>query len=302
MRLGRGEGTVHLLFLSKGKGQVMLSTLDLKSSYEEQGYAVARQLFTADEVALLREHYMRLRAQGPHPGDLVGVDATSEDPLKRYPRMIHMHHWDEISLRWLLDERLNHLLTSLVGQEPYAVQTMLYFKPPQARGQALHQDQFFLKVQPGTCIAAWLALDPCDEANGCMQVVPRSHRWSILCTTKADTTISFTDVTIPLPEGQKARPVLMEAGDVLFFGGSLVHGSFPNTTAHRFRRALIGHYISGDAEHVTAFMRPVLRMDGSIVTLKVSEPGGPCGVWVEKDGQPVIELSGIETNTTFRSE
>ncbi len=302
MRLGRGEGTVHLLFLSKGKGQVMLSTLDLKSSYEEQGYAVARQLFTADEVALLREHYMRLRAQGPHPGDLVGVDATSEDPLKRYPRMIHMHHWDEISLRWLLDERLNHLLTFLVGQEPYAVQTMLYFKPPQARGQALHQDQFFLKVQPGTCIAAWLALDPCDEANGCMQVVPRSHRWSILCTAKADTTISFTDVTVPLPEGQKARPVLMEAGDVLFFGGSLVHGSFPNTTADRFRRALIGHYISGDAEHVTAFMRPVLRMDGSIVTLKVSEPGGPCGVWVEKDGQPVIEMSGIETTTTFRSE
>ncbi len=48
-----GEGTVHLLFLSKGKGKVMLSTLDLKSTYEEQGYAVARQLFTPDEVALL---------------------------------------------------------------------------------------------------------------------------------------------------------------------------------------------------------------------------------------------------------
>jgi len=25
-------------------------------------------------------------------------------------------------------------------------------------------------------------------------------------------------------------------------------------------------------------------------------------VWVEKDGQPLIEMSGIETNTTFRSE
>ena len=93
---------MHLLFLSKGKGHVMLSTLDLKSTYEEQGYAVARQLFTPDEVALLREHYMRLRAQGPHRGDLVGVDTTSEDPLKRYPRMIQMHHWDEVSLRWLL--------------------------------------------------------------------------------------------------------------------------------------------------------------------------------------------------------
>ena len=91
----------------------------------------------------------------------------------------------------------------------------------------------------------------------------------------------------------------MEAGDVLFFGGSLVHGSFPNTTADRFRRALIGHYISGDAEHVTAFLRPVFRMDGTMVTLKVTEPGGPCGVWVDKNGQPVIEMSGIETTPTF---
>ena len=178
----------------------------------------------------------------------------------------------------------------------------MYFKPPGSRGQALHQDQYFLKAHPGTCLAAWLALDPCDEANGCVQVVAGSHRWSILCTTKADTTISFTDVTVPLPEGQKACPVLMEAGDVLFFGGSLVHGSFPNTTADRFRRALIGHYVSGDAEHVTAFLQPVLHLDGTMVTLKVTEPGGPCGVWVEKDGHPVIEMSGIETPPTSQSE
>jgi len=280
----------------------MLSTMDLKSTYEEQGYVVALRLFSLDEVTFLREHYMRIRAQGPYPGDLVGVDATSEDPLKRYPRMIHMHHWDEVSLRCLLDERLNNMLTLLLGQEPYAVQTMLYFKPPQARGQALHQDQFFLKVQPGTCMAAWLALDQCDEANGCLQVVPASHHWPILCTTQADTSLSFTDVTVPLPPEQEIHPVLMEPGDVLFFHGSLVHGSLPNTTPNRFRRALIGHYISGNAEQVTAFMRPVLRMDGTTVAFEVSEPGGPCGVWVEKDGQPVIELSGIETNITFRSE
>lgn len=281
----------------------MLSTLDLKNAYEEQGYVVARQLFSPEEVTLLREHYMRLRAQGPHPGDLVGVDSTSEDPLKRYPRMIHMHRWDESSLRWLLDERFNRLLTLLAGQEVYAVQTMLYFKPPQARGQALHQDQFFLKVQPGTCMAAWLALDRCDEANGCMQVVPGSHQWPVLCTTQADTSLSFTDVTVPLPPQQKIHPVLMEAGDVLFFHGRLVHGSLPNTTTDRFRRALIGHYIYGEAEQVTAFMKPVLRMDGTEVgALTVTELGGPCGVWVEKDGQPAIEVSGVETNTTFRSE
>ena len=49
---------------------------------------------------------MRLREAGSYPGDFGGVDPTSEDPLKRYPRMIHMHRWDEVSLRWLIDHPL----------------------------------------------------------------------------------------------------------------------------------------------------------------------------------------------------
>src|SRR4029453_18371757 len=99
------------------------------------------------------------------------------------------------------------------------------FKPPGSRGQALHQDNFYLRAEPGTCLAAWMALDPTDEANGCMQVVPGSHPSQDLCTENADTTVSFTDVTVPLPAGQRSLPVLMNPGDVLFFNGSLVHGS-----------------------------------------------------------------------------
>jgi ectoine hydroxylase-related dioxygenase (phytanoyl-CoA dioxygenase family) len=62
------------------------------------------------------------------------------------------------------------LTTLLDGVEPFAVQTMLYFKPPGARGQAVHQDQYYLRVDPGTRIAAWQALDRCDEENGCLEV------------------------------------------------------------------------------------------------------------------------------------
>jgi ectoine hydroxylase-related dioxygenase (phytanoyl-CoA dioxygenase family) len=169
---------------------------------------------------------------------------------------------------------------------------MLYFKPPGARGQALHQDQYYLRVSPGTCIASWLALDDCDEANGCLEVVPGSHQWPLLCTEKADTTKSFTDVTVPIPAGTDVRPVIMCAGDVMFFHGSLVHGSHPNRTADRFRRSLIGHYIQGDAAQVARFYHPAHRFDGSLVELESSPDGGACGVWVERDGSPVIEVTG----------
>jgi hypothetical protein len=87
----------------------------------------------------------------------------------------------------------------------------------------------------------------------------------------------------------------MEPGDVLFFNGALVHGSYPNTTDDRFRRALIGHYIEGSAEQVGTFYHPALRMDGSPLTLDVSQGGGACGVWVERDGATVVEMVGEET-------
>ena len=257
----------------------------------ENGYAVVKGLFAPEEVAFYRDHFMALRAEGVKPGDMVAETVQSADPLKKFPRMIHMHRWDEASLRWLLDSRLGECLSAFLGTAPLAVQTMLYFKPAGARGQALHQDNFYLKAQPGTCMAAWLALDDCDEENGCMRVVPGSHEWPILCTAKADTSASFTDVTVPLPLGVEAVPVLMEAGDVLFFTGSLVHGSFPNTSKDRFRRSLIGHYIEDRAERVSEYDQPVLRMDGTAFTIEGVEEGGPCGVWVDHDGRQEVELT-----------
>ena len=274
--------------------------------FHEDGYCVVNGLFSPEEVAFYRAHYMKLRETQDLPGDFAGVPIFGNtaktgdllyddkpDPLKQYPRMIHMHRWDETSLKWLVDARINQCMIALLGAEPYAVQTMLYFKPPGARGQALHQDQMYLKVKPGTCMAAWMALDDCDEANGCMQVVKGSQAWDVLCTVKADTTQSFTDVTVPLPEGEHATPVIMNAGDVMFFNGQLVHGSFPNTTTDRFRRSLIGHYLVGEAEQVGQFYHPVLRMDGTEVDFGVSQGATACGVWVERDGTPVIELQVV---------
>jgi hypothetical protein len=263
--------------------------------YQNNGYVVIPGLFSPVEVARLLDHYMTLRQAGPHPHDDTGVDIGSDDPIKRYPRMIQPNRWDELSRRWMLDERLKLCLTRLLGNEPYAAQTMVYFKPPGSRGQALHQDNYYLRVHPGTCMAAWLALDRCDEANGCMQVVPGSQTWEILCTEDADTRVSFTSVTVPLPSGQEVRPVLMEAGDVLFFNGSIVHGSYPNTTPDRFRRSLVGHYVEGTSEQVSKGYQPLWRMDGTTLELESSElEGSLCGVWVERDGAPVIELSGQE--------
>ncbi len=266
-------------------------TKSQRTFYQNNGYVQIEGLFSEGEVANYRGHYMRLRLAGSYETDDAGVNPQSNDPLKKFPRMLQMHRWDETSLQYLLEPRIRTVLNGLLGRDPYAVQTMIYFKPAGARGQALHQDNYYLRVQPGTCIAAWLALDDCDEENGCMQVVPGSHDWPILCPVKADITQSFTDITVPIPEGTPVEPAIMKAGDVLFFNGSIVHGSFPNTSADRFRRSLISHYIEGDAEAVGRWYHPALKMDGTPLELQVSPGSVKCGEWVDVDGQPTRQVT-----------
>ena len=133
--------------------------------------------------------------------------------------------------------------------------------------------------------------------------MPGSHTWDVLCTQKADTSISFTDIEVPIPPGQAVTSIIMQPGDVLFFNGSIVHGSFPNSSQDRFRRSFIGHYIEGDSVQVSKGYHPALRMDGTPLELEASAlEGVTCGVWVEKDGSRAIEQLGLEYHGVTRLE
>ena len=99
-------------------------------------------------------------------------------------------------------------------------------------------------------------------------------------------------VTVPVPDDLPVVPVEMDPGDMMFFNGSLIHGSLPNESTDRFRRALIGHYIAGEAKTVAEWYHPAYRMDGSVIELGVSPGGGPCGVWSEANGTREVVMTG----------
>ncbi|MEM7029077.1 MAG: phytanoyl-CoA dioxygenase family protein [Chloroflexota bacterium] len=273
----------------------MMNITQLRDHFQQEGYTIAQSLFPLEETIAYRDHYMQLREAGSYPNDLINQwDEGETDPLKRYPRLFNMHRWDETSRDWLLHDRLRHCLNGILGRDPYAIQTMLYFKPPGSRGQALHQDQYYLRAHPGTSIAAWMALEDIDEDNGCLQMVPGTQDSPLICPVTANEDESFTTIVVPLPDSLKPIPIRMAPGDVLFFNGQIVHGSFPNTTQDRFRRSLVGHYVEGQAEQVAEFDHPVLRMDGTVVAdMGVSPDGGECGVWVDEDGAGLVDVTQI---------
>jgi len=252
-----------------------LDLQDLKATFDRDGFAVARHLFSSEEVAELKTTFEEINCQGDR-GHNDGI-TDPQDPLYQYPRIVHPHRFNAVARRYMIHPPVVDCLRTLFGEDPVATQSMYYFKPPGARGQAMHQDNLYLLVEPGTCIAAWTALDRIDRENGGMMLVPGTHRGNILCQEKGDTSLYFSPGITRIPKGYKAVDMPMEPGDTLFFGGSVIHGSGPNRSKDRFRRTFIGHYAAGSLDRISKFYLPLVKMDGTDYQTEANTGGGACG-------------------------
>jgi phytanoyl-CoA hydroxylase len=283
----------------------MQETLAQKTSLSTQqetqfrcdGFVAVPQLFTPNEVAELRDTFMEMAKSGPVEGLSEGRQSLNRggtaqyapsDPLSFYPRMMHPHnHLDKpvgpLSMKYMLHPKLEGILESLLAEEPLAVQSMFYFKPPKSRGQALHQDNFYLRVKPGTCVAAWVAIDDADEENGAIKCVGNTQNHPIQCPEQSNLAESFTTEHVTPPDGYRAQVVPLKAGDVLFFNGNVIHGSGPNRSKSRFRRAFICHYVARSTTELSTWYRTPFRFNQQLMSIAAAEGGGPCGN--AEDGQ-----------------
>jgi phytanoyl-CoA hydroxylase len=253
-------------------------TQEQKQQFEAEGYLIIKALFSQENLIDIENTFDRI-SQNPVPGYFEPIlSPDHEDPLQRYPRVMHPHRFNETAKNYMLHQPILDVLYDIYGEEALAAQSMFYYKPPGSRGQALHQDNFYLKVEPGNCIAAWTAIDATNEENGCLLVVPKTHQHDLVCPDLADLTESFTNHYVKPPEGKKAIPIIMDKGDVLFFNGNLIHGSYRNKTKDRFRRAFISHYANASATSIGGHYNPLYRTDGSTVELVDNPDGGPCGI------------------------
>ncbi|TBL74697.1 phytanoyl-CoA dioxygenase family protein [Paenibacillus thalictri] len=254
-----------------------LLTAEQKEQFDTDGYLIVRKVFSEDELGEIKTTFEQI-SQTTVPGYFEPVLDESADPLKRYPRIVHPHRFNAVAMKYMLHPKVMRIMEDLYQEEALAAQSMFYYKPPGSRGQALHQDNFYLKVEPGNCIAAWTAIDPAEEENGGMLIVPRTHQFDLVCPDTADEKESFTTHLVKPPKDRKPVPAVMDAGDVLLFNGNMIHGSYRNKTKDRFRRSFICHYANASATMIANFYRPLYRADGRPVDLALNPHGGPCGI------------------------
>lgn len=129
----------------------------------------------------------------------------------------------------------------------------IQFKPPLTGGPTgWHQDfPAWPILQPADLVSAWVALDDADIENGCMWMVPGSHRWGKVPLKSGDNFEPLADEK-NLPEGVtvKAEPLTVKKGEVAFHHCMTWHGSPPNKS-DRPRRAIAVHYMPGYTVYVT---------------------------------------------------
>lgn len=95
----------------------------------------------------------------------------------------------------------------------------------------MHQDYPYFPHEKHTMLAASVHLDHADEENGCLRVIPGSHR--------TDSLPHVYHKEYPIKEG---APCVVVAGDVLFFNYLTIHGSESNKSSRTRRNVLFQYH------------------------------------------------------------
>ena len=130
------------------------------------------------------------------------------------------------------------------------MQSMLFIKSEGKPGQAWHQDEAHIPTRDRSLAGIWIALDNATVENGCLWVIPGSHRPGVLYPVRDqhDDQFDCTQEAYAFPyRDEDARPVVLPAGAAVLFHGYLLHRSLPNTGRHGMRRALVNHYMSAES-------------------------------------------------------
>jgi phytanoyl-CoA hydroxylase len=221
--------------------------------FREQGYYVLPEALSGAEIDALRDEATRICSgvAGPVRGLLPAVEGESEaEILRRYICIHFPHKLSQVMLGALAHPAIVDVLTSVIGPDVKCMQSMLFIKASGKPGQAWHQDEDFIPTRDRSLTGAWIALDDATVENGCLWVLPGSHRPGLLWEMRQqdDPRFDCTDESYNFPyRDEDAVPVEVKAGSVVFFNGYLLHRSLPNRAAGGYRRALVNHYMSASS-------------------------------------------------------
>ena len=218
----------------------------------DNGYLVVPNLLSESEIEELRQDTVTL-ARGEYECDNMKPlpdSVTDEDAIGRI-LCIHQPHFVSGTIeKYVKHPKICGILSQITAAHlPFwdgsvkCMQSMLFVKPPNFQGQAWHQDEIYIPTRDRSLIGAWIAMDDATVENGCLWVLPGSHRQGYLYPQRNHENpdeFDFAQESYGF-DGSEEVPVEVTTGTLVFFNGYLLHRSRKNR-GNTFRRVLVNHY------------------------------------------------------------
>lgn len=188
-------------------------------------------------LAVTREHVQRLvgpvefEADLHYPGAPESRTAAGGRTVRRLKQALSR---DFVFIQWLQHPAVANRLRQLLGDTvycPLAHHNCIMTKAPEFSSETgWHQDLRYWSFPKPELVNMWLALGHERPENGCLKVIPGTHRMTFDRSRFDDDLFLRTDLEENAELLAKARPVELQAGDVLFFHSRTFHAASRNHT------------------------------------------------------------------------
>lgn len=233
--------------------------------YHEQGFAIVKGVFAPDEVAELAAAFDRIYARGMD----YGASFRHQNTLYRLGddanlgRIVRMVQWpayvDPVLARYRNDPRVLEILEPLLGRDQKQIINQMHWKPPGAFATewGYHQDIRFRRPReayrsPTTSyIQTGIAIDPHNELNGAMTVLPGSHRLGELAPNDGrvmDRSLDDGDLVALGQDPANVISLTLDPGDLAFWHLHTIHGSGANRSMIDRRFYLNGYVVAANCD------------------------------------------------------
>ena len=232
-------------------------TPEEQSAWNKNGYFVRLNVFTEEENTFLAQIADDIvDGKRSFPDYHIFENALVRDGKIKAQGVYAMHNIQYVScncsefLARTRDPRLTDPVVDLLGPDLLGLNNLYIWKPPKiGLGFPWHQDKWYFNHQykTGTTVATWTAIDDADEDNGCLYVIPGSHKYGVREHVELEGSQQGEFKQAQGARDEDGVAVEVPAGAVIYFNSQVLHKSTDNHSL-RFRRANIAHYISAKAE------------------------------------------------------
>ncbi|MDB5111639.1 MAG: Phytanoyl-CoA dioxygenase [Mucilaginibacter sp.] len=228
-----------------------LSDGELKS-YQDNGYLIIKGIIKPEGVKQMQQECMVAWNK----------EKESFDPNKSWLQnslLVNIHHQASTVRDYYFEGPLVDIASQIIGPNVKGATSQLTFKMKgNTKPFGWHQDNGYGELEPYNAITTLTALDDTDRGNGCLWLIPGSHKQGqIRVQQDADQKKSQSEIIVEADD-KLAVPIEMKAGDTLLFNCWMLHKSDGNYSNDRDRRILFLRYADADAVEVYNERKPRL--------------------------------------------